>query len=338
MIDSRKTASTINPEQLKSWLPVDAIIDQGRPALTWMDFSDVVLTEPFFHETVERLLAIQKHPTQITELDALLQLEKISDHLQPSAFVFHSSRCGSTLVANACRALDGSIVVSEAPVIDKLVSRFFTDAGPSSGKEMLYLVLVKAAISAFGQRRLGNEKHFFVKFACTSSLQMSRLRRIFPTVPFVFLYRDPVEVMVSNLRSIPQWMRPESNPATAAAIADVELNQVDAIGPEEFCGRVLGRFFSEADSNRDSNTSLINYNRLSPELITELIRSFGIEPSVRESSTIQKVTRLYSKDPNRTQTFVSDSESKRSSASPLIIEMARKWAMPSYERLNTSKL
>jgi len=132
-------------------------------------------------------------------------------------------------------------------------------------------------------------------------------------------------------------MRPESNPATAAAIVDVGLNQVDAIGPEEFCARVLGRFFSEAAGNRDSNTRLINYNQLRPELIDELIRSFGIEPSVSETGTIEKVTRLYSKDPNRTQTFVSDSESKKSSASPLIVEMARKWAMSSYERLNTSK-
>jgi hypothetical protein len=57
-----------------------------------------------------------------------------------------------------------SIVVSEAPVIDNLVSRFFTDAEPNSAKELLYMVLIKAAISAFGQRRLGNEKHFFVKF------------------------------------------------------------------------------------------------------------------------------------------------------------------------------
>src|SRR5436189_1044106 len=119
------------------------------------------------------------------------------------------------------------------------------------------MVLIKAAISAFGQRRLGNENYLFVKFACTSSLQMSRLRRIFPTVPFVFLYRDPVEVMVSNLHSVPQWMRPESNPATAAAIVDVELKQLEEIGPEEFCARVLGRFFNEADSNR-ANTSLIN--------------------------------------------------------------------------------
>ncbi|PYS74049.1 MAG: hypothetical protein DMF69_02925, partial [Acidobacteria bacterium] len=100
------------------------------------------------------------------------------------------------------------------------------------------------------------------------------------------------------------------------------------------CARVLGRFFNEADSNR-ANTSLINYAQLNSNMIVELIRSFGIEPSISETVTIQDVTRLYSKDPNRTQTFVSDSESKRSSASPLVIEMASKWAIPSYERLNT---
>ena len=33
--------------QLKGWLPVDAVVVDGRPGLWWMDMSDVSLTEPF---------------------------------------------------------------------------------------------------------------------------------------------------------------------------------------------------------------------------------------------------------------------------------------------------
>ncbi len=326
--------SPIKPEQLKSWLPVDAIIDSGHPAIAWMDFSDVVLTEPFFHETVARVTATLNRQSVITDLDALLQLEKISDHLHPSGVIFHTSRCGSTLVANACRALNGSIVINEALVIDKLLSRFFTDSEPNSPKELLYMVLVRAAIIALGQRRLGNERHFVVKFACTSSLQINRIRRIFPNVPFVFLYRDPVEVMVSNLRSIPEWMRPDSNPATAAAIVGVELSHLRELSAEEFCARALGRFYAEANENRGPNTALLNYSQLTPETLLEIVSSFGADPSEEEADVIRDASRLYSKDLTRSHTFVADSDSKRNSASAVIVEMAEKWAIPSYERLS----
>ncbi len=69
-----------------------------------------------------------------TEFDVLLQLEKSLDSVAPTGFIFHSSRCGSTLVANACRAITNSIVLSEANAIDKLVARFITDAPTAASK------------------------------------------------------------------------------------------------------------------------------------------------------------------------------------------------------------
>ena len=188
-LSTLKTLSP-EPETLKSWLPVDAIIEEGQPAIEWMDLRDVEFREPFFNETLVRANAIRKRPTLVTELDALLQLEKISDSLKPSGFIFHSSRCGSTLLANACRVLSRSIVIAEAPVVDKITSRFFTDAEPGSAKELLYKLFLRAAVSALGQRRRGDEQHYFVKFACTTTLQMNRIRNIWPDVPFFSLSRS----------------------------------------------------------------------------------------------------------------------------------------------------
>src|SRR5262249_49488944 len=99
---STPTRSGIKPEQMRYWLPVDAIIDEGRPAIEWMDFAGVEFDEPFFVETVARVKANDTKRTVVTDLDLLLQFEKIADNLQPSGFIFHASRCGSTLLANAC--------------------------------------------------------------------------------------------------------------------------------------------------------------------------------------------------------------------------------------------
>jgi hypothetical protein len=99
----------IEPEQLRGWLPVDAVIDKGRPAIEWMDPGNVTFDEPFFHETVDRVKFQLKSRAVVTDLDFLLQMEKICDSVEPTGFIFHISRCGSTLLANACRELHGSL-------------------------------------------------------------------------------------------------------------------------------------------------------------------------------------------------------------------------------------
>jgi hypothetical protein len=329
--------SAIKPEQLKSWLPIDALIRDGRPAIEWMDLRDVDFSEPFFSETLARVNANGLRQRLVTEFDFLVQLATSFDSLEPSGFIFHASRCGSTLLTNACRALKGSVVMSEAPILDKIISRFFTDAEPNSTKELLYMVFLRAAVNALGQRRRGDERHYFIKFACTSTLQMSRIRRIWPKLPFVFLYRNPIEIVASNLRSIPEWMQPESNPKAAAAIVGVEVSELTSIAPEEFCARALGRFFHEADANRELYTNLLNYDQLTSDMLIETLAFFGTSPSAEEMDEIREVARLYSKDPSRSQIFRADGEAKRASASASLIEMVEQWALPSYERLNVRR-
>jgi hypothetical protein len=165
-------------------------------------------------------------------------------------------------------------------------------------------------------------------------LQIKRLRQIWPSIPFLFLYRDPVEVIVSNLRSIPEWMKPESNPATAAAIVGVDSDQLHSLSPEEYCARALGRFYSTAASTLDPRTALVNYEQLSFEVLIEIVRFFGIETTAAERDVIDKVSRLYSKDLTRSQKFEPDSAAKRSLASQRVWELSEKWARSEYECLN----
>lgn len=327
---------SITVEQLKSWLPVDAVIQDGRPSIVWMDFGDTRLMEPFFHQTVARVEA-EKAERDTTDLDLVLQHTKTYEGIDPTGLIFHSSRCGSTTLSNACRELGGAIVISEAPVLDKVISRFFTDAPQGSPKELLYMVLVRSVAKALGKRRFGNERYLFLKFAATSTLQMSRIRQIFPKVPAVFMYRDPVEVIVSNLRSLPEWMNRNSNRDVAASIAGISETELDKLSDEEFCARAVGKFCDEAQANLDDELKLLNYNQLSLDNLLSVIKFFGVEVSDDDVDAIGKSSRLYSKDITGTQLFNTDTESKRKSASPLVIEMARQWAVPAYERLNRNQ-
>ena len=337
-MNSTQSLADINPQALRLWVPVDALIAGDQPAIEWMELRGVEFKEPFFNETLAKMDSNAKRSRVITNIHTLLQFESICEGLSPAGFIFHCSRCGSTLVANACRALKGSLVIAEAPAIDKLISRFFTDAPPGSARELLYLLLLRASVSALGQRLTGDESRYFVKLACTSTLQVERIRRVWPDVPFVFLYRDPVEVIISNLKSTPEWMQPESNRSAAAAIVGVTEDQLASLTAEEYCARSLGRFFSAVDANFDTQIKLVNYAQLGRDSLIEIVKFFGIEPTQNEIDEIQKVSRLYSKDLTHTKLFEEDSSLKRFAASQDAFRVAETWAQSAYSRLNARAL
>ena len=296
--------------------------------------ADVCLAEPFFQQTVDRVKA-EKRGELFTEFDVLLQLEKVLESVPPTGFIFHSSRCGSTLVANACRAIDNSIVLSEANAIDKLIARFFTDAG--GVKETLYSVFLRGVVHALGQRRHGNEKQLFIKFACTSFAQLERIKRIWPHIPWLFLYRDPIETIVSNINDPPAWLL-DDDWRVLASITGVSPSEVAAMSLEERCARSIGSFYTQAHALANDKSMLLNYNQLSVTVISSVLEFFKVSPSRQELEAIARASGVYSKEASRTRPFVADAGTKQNLASDLVREMAARWSNEPYQRLEQKRI
>lgn len=318
-------------------MPVDAVVVDGRPGLTWMNLSDVELKEPFFQQTIDRVR--EQEPWRgdlFTEFDALLQLDQELPRAQPSGFIFHSSRCGSTLLSNACRALDDSIVLSEANVIDKLVARFITDAADDPVKSSLYSVLLRAAVNALAQSNHTNEPRVFVKFAACSVSQLERIRRIWPDVPWVFNYRDPVETIVSNLTTVPPWLVDEDR-RILARITGTTPSAVAEMALEELCARSIGSFYATAHSLANGNSMLLNYNQLSVPALTSVLDFFQVSPTAEELERITSGSRIYSKEAAGAREFVPDAEAKQKSASDRVRELAQQFAIGPYQALERKR-
>ena len=296
--------------------------------------ADVRLDEPFFQQTVDRVKR-DKRGELFTEFDVLPQLEKVIESVPPTGFIFHSSRCGSTLVANACRAIANSIVLSEANAIDKLIARFFTDA--DGVKESLYSVFLRGVVHALGQRRSGNEQHLFIKFACTSFAQIERITRIWPHVPWLFLYRDPIETIVSNVNDPPSWLL-DDDWRVLASITGVSPNEVAAMSLEERCARSIGSFYSHAHALANDKSMLLNYNQLSVPVISSVLEFFKVSPSTQELEAIARASGVYSKEVSRTRPFEADAGAKQNIASVMVREMAARWSNEPYQRLEQKRL
>ena len=323
------------PEELKSlsgWLPIDAVVRDGSPGLLWLDMHDVQLAEPFFQQTVARVQAETSRSETFTEFPVVLQLEKLRPRVEPAGFIFHSSRCGSTLVANVCRALRDAIVVSEANAIEKVAGRFTTDTDKDPVRELLYSVLLRAVVGAFAQKQFGNERRFVVKFSCCSVVQLAHIRRIWPAIPILFLYRDPTETIVSNLQNVPEWLT-DPDRRLLLAMLNCSAEELASLSQEELCARAIGSFFESARPLAQGPMMLLNYNQLSLPVLLSVVKFFGLNPVAQELEAVERVSRRYSKDASSERAFVADAHDKQERASELVRLMSERWAIEPYHKL-----
>ena len=123
--------------------------------------------------------------------------------LPPAGFVFHESRVGSTLAANALAAMDpaGHRVYSEAhPVNDALKAcdgRPACDAGVGAA-------LLRDVVYLMGRTASPRERRLFFKVSSVGAKRIAVVQEAFPAVPWIFVYRDPREcVRASHASSAP---------------------------------------------------------------------------------------------------------------------------------------
>jgi hypothetical protein len=275
------------------------------------------LTEPFFDESVARCLPrpFNRLFRYATPIDALGRW--LHDHpgLTPSGFIFHMSRCGSTLVSQMLAAMPRSIVVSEAAPIDAVVRAAHTR--PDLGEEQLAAWL-RWMIGALGQPRSGGEQHYFVKLDSWHTLALPLLRRAFPSAPWIFLYRDPLEVLVSQLRRrglhmVPGLMDDVFGFAPGRATQPPEAHCADVL--ERICGGVLQHYAPGA-------ALLVNYRQLPAALWTDVLPHFAVACSDDDHAAMAEAARYDAKRPELP--FSNDTAAKRQAATDEICAAARR--------------
>jgi len=197
-------------------------------------------------------------------------------------------------------------------------------------------VFLRGVVHALGQRRRGNEQHLFIKFACTSLAQLERITRIWPHVHWLFLYRDPIETIVSNVNDPPTWLT-DDDWRVLASITGKTPHAVAAMSLAERCARSIGSFFSHAGELANDQSLLLNYNQLSIPVLSSVLKFFKVSPSAQELGAIARTSGVYAKEITGTRPFVADSDAKQKLASDLIREMSSRWAEEPYRRLEQKR-
>ena len=105
--------------------------------------------------------------------------------LYPSGFVFHESRVGSTLTANILAAVPTHLVYSEG---------FRMPC--ASCEPAAKLRALRDYVALMGNS--ASHARLFIKFQSAMTPLMPLIAQAFPDVPWLFIFREPVQVMMSH--------------------------------------------------------------------------------------------------------------------------------------------
>lgn len=300
---------------LEGWTPIR--VGTGG-TVDWCRTEGIDFDDPFFDQTVERCL---RHPFRLlfrreTTMAELVERAAVAPGLAPSGFVLHLSRCGSTLVARMLGALPSTLVLSEPGPLDTVLRGGRVEE-------------VRAMVAALGQPRRPHHRHLVVKLDAWALLAVPTLLAAFPGVPVVLLHRDPVEVLVSQLRRRGWHMVPGSLPP---GVLGLTPEQAVALPPEDYAAAVIGAFCRAAVEKLPADRALIVGHRDLPAAVPDAVAAhFGIPCDEGDRRAMLAVAARDAKNP--VLSFADDRDEKQRAASASLRAAAGRWAGDAYAAL-----
>lgn len=276
------------------WTPTRLLFRRQQPFLEWIYTGARRFTEPFFDDTLQECL---NHPftaafRRESRLAALNETELAAHSLPPSGFIFHMSRCGSTLVSQMLASLPQTAVISEPEPLDQVLQAHLTVPGLSFEEQVSWL---RRIILALGQRRTGSETHYLLSLDAWHIHRLPLLRAAFPGTPCLFLFRDPLQVMLSHAVTPGIHCLP-------GAMADphaLGLRYQDIIGlsREQWCAHVLMHICESALNYRgDPQMLFVDYRNLPDAVCGPIARHLSLPLGEPDLALMRERARFYAKN------------------------------------------
>lgn len=169
------------------WRPAGYKIEQGE--INWRLITAPLPFSPFYDD---RMLLSTSRSTLATLLKPRIRFDylqayqsKAEQPVLPKGFIFHLSRCGSTLLSNAMEATGHFSVISEASYLTNLL---LDQHRSEQDKIDILRVLLPCHPNAL------------VKFNAWDVDFLPLIHKAFPSTPMVFLVREPRAILASHQR------------------------------------------------------------------------------------------------------------------------------------------
>ena len=232
----------------------------GTVQVRWEDLGAYHCYHGFFDDGLAMLQTLVKGdlPGMQTPLADLPEFP-LEQCVSPTGLIFHSARCGSTLLAKVLARSRKNIVVGEASV-QNAFWRLVEGRGPGE------IDLFRRLVLAMGLRRLQGYDGHIVKFTSHNVMRFAAIREAFPHTPALFLFREPQATLDSYHRGLPGWMGKDCGDGLRwstpeAAVAD---------------------FWEAAMAIREPGLRMLDYTSLTPASLPGILDWFGQKPDTAE--------------------------------------------------------
>jgi hypothetical protein len=279
------------------WVPVKLCIDNNQLLARWLYVGNKDFTEPFFDETISACRAHLPEngrlKTSVSSIDVLEDFAKNIDSVTPAAFIFHVSRCGSTLISQMLGLQPTNIILSEVPFFDELL-RYGKKHDCMTGM----LPQLKAAVKLYGAKRNPYYQQLFIKTDSWHIHFYKELRDLYPTVPFFLLYRKPDEVLRSQqkkrgMHALPNFLE--------AGIFGFNPETISHLHFDEYTALVLESYFAAFANilQKDKNAHALNYHSGAMEMIQKIATVTGLTVTGAEKLLMQQRAGFHAKFPEQ---------------------------------------
>lgn len=181
---------------LFAYLPLDYQVFSGKAVMQYISAAEAG-PEAFISQTQKRLITAKS-------TRRLVGVTRPDWGTAPplAGLIFHSSRCGSTLLCNMLDSLADCYVVRESPVLNKvLLDRRLT---PQQRHDLFHTILI-----AYSRYAAYLAKRCVIKFTSFCTSQLGFIREQLPQVPWLYLQREPRAVIRSLMKNNAGWQRKE---------------------------------------------------------------------------------------------------------------------------------
>jgi hypothetical protein len=315
------TAEAIETIRATSGLVPLAIDPTGGGRVYWADIGATPFREWQYTYTIARLAEageIRRYFS--TSMDVLLADGLIPDPVPVAGFVFHVSRCGSTLMGKALARHPDHIVINQGSPLQRGYWAYITDdwrreAAATSDN----IKILQNLMAAMTRRRVGSERLAFVKFISWNVLYADFIKRAFPDVPSLFMYRDPVEVIASVMRETTAVLEVKGH-RQAGFLTGLPHEDTAAMGAVEYLAHCYANYFHHVLTPPKDVPYMhfLNYRDLNPSNFAKILRR-GLGLVVEENAVAKMVEQFiyHSKDDSGKKVFADDSQDKQAVLSSL---------------------
>lgn len=290
-----------------------AIDPRGDGSVIWADLGDAPFKEWQYIFTIKSLAEAGRITFAFrSSMDVLLHDDVFQDSLDPSGFIFHISRCGSTLFAKALARLDENIVINQGAPLQHGFWAYLTQGWqkPLTADDRS-LRMFRNLIRAMTRRRDPAVKRAFVKFISWNVLYADFIHAAFPAVATVFLYRNPSEVIASVKKATTAALTAKGS-MKGVFISGLTMNAQRSLSDAAYLAHCYAHYFKAVESATSSNMTCFEYPEITAQNLPFLLKE-GLNycPTKSQLSAMCEQFLFHSKDDSQTKRFADDTQEKR---------------------------